>query len=258
MIFTAPGLDALADVLHDFRETVRADVRVGIDENLRACAEVHELVEHLSDVTPLRGAGEELSVGERAGSAFAVAEVGLRIQDSLAGEFRHIELAVAHVLAPLQNDRLEAEGQELEGGEHSGGTGSDDDHGVGVGDILIFRNLVRDVRFKAVVVALDAVAVDHIVAGVDRTFGDHAGRVGVREGRLVGLCRVNHVDDRVAAEVHLSRRDYPHVIRPEVTANPTCHFKFNHILFLKADFFLLYNINYQNFKRSIPFTSPSP
>ena len=235
MIFPAPRLDALTDVLDYLRQSVCSDVWVCVDKDLRTRAEVHELIEDFPDVPPLGRAGEEFAVRECAGSTFTVAEIGLRVQNSLTGKFRHVELAVTHILSPFEDNWLEAESQELECGEHSGRTGSDDDHRFGVGDILIFRDFVRDVGLKAVVVALDAVAIDHIVARVNRTFGDHAGSVGVREGRLVGLCRVYHVDHGVATEVHLSRRDDPHVIRPKVSAYSACHFKFDHILFLKTD-----------------------
>ena len=45
--------DALADVLHNDRKLVAADVRVRVDKDRRVSAEKHELVKHLTNITTL-------------------------------------------------------------------------------------------------------------------------------------------------------------------------------------------------------------
>ena len=45
--------DAIPDVLHNDREFVAADVRMGIDKDRRIGSESHELMEHLTYVSPL-------------------------------------------------------------------------------------------------------------------------------------------------------------------------------------------------------------
>ena len=86
-----------------------------------------------------------------------------------------------HILASLQDDGLETEGQELEGGEKTGRPCTDYDHRFGTGDILVRRDFVRNIGFETVVVSLDPVPVDDIVPCIDGASGDDAGRRSVRE-----------------------------------------------------------------------------
>ena len=80
------------------------------------------------------------------------------------------------------------------------------------------------------VVALYLIPVYNIIPGVNGTAGDHAGRRGVRESRLVGLGGINHIDHGVAPEVHLPGSHYPDIIRSQVTAHTACHLKLNHYI----------------------------
>ena len=108
------GDDAVADVLDNFRETVGAYVRVGIDKDLRIGSEVDELLQDFADVSPFGRAGEELSVGEGSCTALSIAVVGIRIEDPLTAESGDVELPVVDVLSPFQDYRLETEGQKLQ------------------------------------------------------------------------------------------------------------------------------------------------
>ena len=54
MIFTSVLDDAFANILHDDREFVAADMRMGINQNGRVCAETDQLVQDLTYVTPFR------------------------------------------------------------------------------------------------------------------------------------------------------------------------------------------------------------
>ena len=45
--------DAFADVLDNHRKSVASDVRMGINEDRFICAETHELMQHLTDVSSL-------------------------------------------------------------------------------------------------------------------------------------------------------------------------------------------------------------
>ena len=101
---------------------------------------------------------------------------------------------------------------------------------TGIGHLLVCREFVGDVGFEAVVVPLDPVAVFDVSARIDRAVRDHAGRIRFGERRLEGLRGVDHVDDRVAAEVHLPRGDDADVVRTQVTAHAAGHFKLCHIL----------------------------
>ena len=139
VVFAALGDDEIADVLDDDRQLVGADVRVRVDEDILGSAELHQLVQHLAQVAPLGGTRIELAVGEGACASLAVAVVGIGIDDAVARELRHVELAFVDVLAALQDDRPQAERQELERREHAGGTGSHDDHRLRAVDILILR-----------------------------------------------------------------------------------------------------------------------
>ena len=232
MIFTAFGFDAFTDIGDDLRKTVRTDVRMGVNQDLGVGSEVHELVEDFPDISPLGRPGEQFPVRKGSGTSFSVAVIGVRVKDAFPGQPGHVELPVVYVLPTLQDYRFLPQSQQFEGREHPGRTGSDDDYGLGFRDILVFGNLIRYVRLETMVVGFYLVPVDDIVAGIYGTARYDTGRSGIRECRLIGLRRIDHVDHRVPAEVHHLCCDYPYIIQPEVTADPAGHLKFCHILIL--------------------------
>ena len=186
-LFAPVLLDAQADVLHDGGQLVRPQVRMRVDEDGRVGPEAHELVQHFADVAALGRAREELAVGERPGAAFAVAVVGVRVDDAFHREPGHVGLAAVDVLAALQDHGLQAARQELQGGEQAGRARADDDDRLGVMDILIIREFVRLVGLTFAV-RLHAVAVQDILPGVNGTADDDGGAhlLGLDAQRLGG------------------------------------------------------------------------
>ena len=174
MVFAPVLLDAQADVLHDGGQLVRPQVRMRVDEDGRVGPEAHELVQDFADVAALGGPGEELSVGESPGAAFAVAVVGVRVDDAFHRQLGHVGLAAVDVLAALQDHGLQAACQELQGGEQAGRAGADDDDRFGGVDILIIREFVRFAGLSFAV-GLYAVSVQDILPGVDGTADDDGG-----------------------------------------------------------------------------------
>ena len=78
------------------------------------------------------------------------------------------------------------------------------------------------------VVGLDAVAVDHIIAGIDGAPGDDTGGCRIRKGRLEGLGRIDHIDHCVSLESKSLGCDNPDVVASEFPADTASHFKFYH------------------------------
>ena len=174
MVFTSVLFDAQADVFNDGGELVRSQVRMRVDQDGRIGPESDELVQHLADVAALGGAGEELSVGERTGSAFAVAIIGVRVDDAFHRQFRHVHLAAVDILSALEDDGLESAGEQLQGREQTGRAGADDHDRFGRMDILIFRQLIRFVGLPFPI-RLHPVAVQDLLPGIDGTAGDDDG-----------------------------------------------------------------------------------
>ncbi len=173
MIFATMLENAFADVLDDGRKTVAADVGMGVDENLRVSPEIHELMQDLTDVAALGGAGEKLAVRESPCAALTEAIIAVRVDNALAGEGRHIEFAGVDILSALQDDGLETAHQKPEGGEHSRRAGSDDDDRFGRGDVLIVFEAIWVAGFASLV-GFDAVSVEDVSAGVDGAAYDAA------------------------------------------------------------------------------------
>ena len=121
----------------DYRgQTVAADMGMGVNPYHGVRAEVGEGLEDSPHIAPFVGAGVELAVGECAGSALAEAVVGVGIEAAGAGDGGYIVLAFVDVLAPLEDNGTAAAADEPQGSEESGGTGSDDDYGRLLRDIL--------------------------------------------------------------------------------------------------------------------------
>ena len=172
MVFPALLHDEPADILHHSRQLVGADVGVGVDEYRRRRAEADEVMEHLADVAALGGAGVELAVGKCAGAALTVAVVGIGVDLAAEVDRSHVGLAGVDILSALENHRAQAEGDQLQRGEHSGRAGPDNQHRVGSMDVAVLREAVRLIVVLGRV-RLVAVAPDRLLAGVDRTLLQH-------------------------------------------------------------------------------------
>ena len=81
MHLTARGDDLLAHATDDDGELVRTDMRVGIDKDLGVGTEAAEDTQRLLDAPALLAAGVELAVGEGARPTFAIAVIGLGVDD---------------------------------------------------------------------------------------------------------------------------------------------------------------------------------
>ena len=187
MVFASVLFDAQADVFHDGGQLVRAQMRMSVNQDGRVGSEADELVQHLADVTALGRAREQFSVGERTGSAFAVAVVGVRVDDAFHRQFRHVHLAAVDILSALEDDWLQPAGEQLQGGEQSGRAGADDNDRFGRVYVLIFRKLIRLVGLPFPV-RLHPVAVQDFLPGIDGTPGDDDGAdlLGLDAERLGG------------------------------------------------------------------------
>ena len=98
---TARGDDLLAHATDDDGELVRTDMRVGIDKDLGVGTEAAEDTQRLLDAPALLTAGVELTVGEGARPAFAVAVIGLGVDDPRTLQLDDVAAALHHVLPAL-------------------------------------------------------------------------------------------------------------------------------------------------------------
>ena len=108
VVFAAVVHDALTDVLHDQRQAVAADVRMGVHQNRRIGAEGHQLVQHFADVAPFVGARKEFAVREGTGAAFAEAVVRIGVDAAGRREGGDISFAGVDIHTALQNHRFTA------------------------------------------------------------------------------------------------------------------------------------------------------
>ena len=227
MVFSAMFLDAAADVLHHLREFVRPDMRMGIDQDGPVGAESDELVQDFTDVSPLGGTGEQFAVRESAGTAFAVAVIRIRIHDTGPGQAGHVGLPGMNVLSPLQHDRPETQHQQFQRCEHAGRSGTDHDDRFRIRNILIGSRLV----FLVFVILERLDPIDHLYVAprIDGTVDNAADRIRTDHGRLIGLGRVNDVDDGAAAETQLFGGLPPDVVQARFAAHRTGDIKSSHI-----------------------------
>ncbi len=143
MVFPAPLDDEFADILDYHGKLVGADMRMRINQDILASAEFNQQVEHFPDVTPFGRAGIELAVGEGAGATLAVAVVGIRIHDPLAGKACHIRLALVDILSTLQHYRPESQRDKFQRSEHSRRPRTHDNYLLGTVHIGVFRESER-------------------------------------------------------------------------------------------------------------------
>ena len=118
--------DARADVVHDARQDVRADVGLGVPRDVLGRAGLDERVEHEAVQRALR-AGGELAVRERAGSSRAELDVALDVELARLVEARHGLAAVMGVVSALDEQRLEAGVGERQCAEESRAARAHDD-----------------------------------------------------------------------------------------------------------------------------------
>ena len=94
-----------AHVLQDGIQLIRADVRLGVEQNIFARAETDEFLQNKA-VPQVFGAGRELAVGKCAGAALAELHVRDRVQLAGLPEMPDIAPALLDTAAALEHDRL--------------------------------------------------------------------------------------------------------------------------------------------------------
>ena len=114
----AVGENHFTKPLHGARQTVGADVRLGLPENFVRRSGLYEIVQHLPAALIVR-AGVELAVRERARAALTELDVRFGVQRAGLIEFFHVGLSLVHGAAALEQYRLRARARERERGEES-------------------------------------------------------------------------------------------------------------------------------------------
>ena len=115
--------DARNDRLHHVGQDVRADVRLGVPEDLARGARLHEGLQDEPVIGIARARGE-LAVRERSSAAQTELDVALGVEFSRAIETRHAVRAPTGVVAPLDEQRLEPRLGEGERAEEAGAASS--------------------------------------------------------------------------------------------------------------------------------------
>ena len=104
--------------LHGVRQTVGADVRLGLPENFVRRSGLYEIVQHLP-AAPVMRAGVELAVRESARTALTELDVRFGVEHTGLIECFHIRLPLVHGAPALEQYRLRSRAGECERGEES-------------------------------------------------------------------------------------------------------------------------------------------
>ena len=99
----------LPDTLHDARQLVGSDVRMGLEENFGRRTVKHQRLQRLVVVAAFFAAGEELAVGKGPGSAFTEGVVRVGVHSAVAVDLRDVALAGRNVAPALQNHGPQAQ-----------------------------------------------------------------------------------------------------------------------------------------------------
>ena len=132
--------DRLAQILHDRHQLVRADVRLGVVEDIGARARPGKLLEDPADALVF-DAGVQLPVGERPRAALAELHVALRVERPGLPEFQHGRVPRLGVLPALEHERAQPRHAEHQRGEHPR-RAEPDDHGPLRRDGPRLRNVI--------------------------------------------------------------------------------------------------------------------
>ena len=170
MVFPAMRLDALANVFHHFRQFVRADMRMRVNQNVRVRAEGHQLMQHLPDIAPLGRARVQLSIAESTSTAFPVTIIGIRVQHAFRRKPSHVHLASLHIFSPFQDDGLQAQLEQLQSGKHACRAGAHHNHGTGLVHSQVRRHTIRLIRL-IIPVGLYPIPVQDVLPGVNAPAG---------------------------------------------------------------------------------------
>ena len=122
---TAEPQDFPAQIFDGFPQPVGADVRRCLPEDVRRCTAGGELFEHLP-AARVPDAGVQLAVRKGAGAALAELDVGPGIQTAGPVKGLHFFSAGVHVVAALEQNRMQSGLRERQRSEQPGRTAADD------------------------------------------------------------------------------------------------------------------------------------
>ena len=139
--------DLLAHVLDHAGQAERTDVRLADEKDFLGGAGLDELVQDLAAMMlRVLDLAVELAVGKGPGAAFAELYVGLGVEHVLAPQAPGVLGALAHFLAALENDRLEAHLCEQQAGKDPAGPEADHQRSLRVTLGRMANHLVADIR----------------------------------------------------------------------------------------------------------------
>ena len=124
-VFAAERNNFGTNILHDLRQPIGAEVRLGQIQNLfrRACS--RQLAKNFGRVHILFDAGHQFAVGKSTGAAFAELNVGILLQTAAAPETFHVALPLGHRLAAFQHNRPGSRTSQSQSRKHAGRTAAD-------------------------------------------------------------------------------------------------------------------------------------
>ena len=120
--FAAQGNDLGTHVFHHFHQAEGANVRVGGVQNFGRRTGIDKLLQHLApQVARVFDLAVELAVGKRPGAAFTKLHVAFGVELALAPQAPGVLRALAHGLATLEHDGLEAHLRQHQRGKNAAG-----------------------------------------------------------------------------------------------------------------------------------------
>ena len=179
MDLAATADDALAHVGDDERQTVCADMGMGVGQDGSRSTMLAEDVEDLLHAAALLRPRVEFTVGERACPTLSKTVVGLGVDGLRMGDGCEVALALLDALATLQDDRAHTHLYQAQRSEKTAGACADNDRRGLVADVRIVRGRKRLLGRELVDVGPNLEIDQHAaVARVDGSLHDPHGANG--------------------------------------------------------------------------------
>ena len=134
----AASQDGQAHVLDDAGQPVGADVRMCVGQNVLLGPMLHEDAQDAVGISALLTACEELAVAVGTRSALAKGVVALGIHALFHTYARHILLPFPHVLASLDDHRVQSQFDEAQRRKESARAGTHHQHAPGLAHVVVF------------------------------------------------------------------------------------------------------------------------
>ena len=197
--------DGVAHVLNDARQLVAAYVGMSVDEDVLARAMLVKDAQDAVYRATLLAAGVEFAIAIGTCPTLAKAVVAVGVHLSLAGDCRHIESAVFHVLATLKHNGLHTQFDEPQRGKESSRPCSHHNGLTVAFDTLILDGWHEIVVLHGLVDIGTHLEVDHhpLLARVDRALDDaHSTQAASHDALLLGHHLLNSIDKMCSARIH--------------------------------------------------------